>query len=96
MTPISVLSFCWSFYLFYFSDAVCSLVAHCVLFAFQGPSLGLYCLSYSFPKQLLLFKMQGGMKGCEEAPLQLLKVHIFQKIVQKVSLLCSNMKGHTL
>lgn len=44
----------------------------------------------------MLFKVLVRMKGCEEAPLQLLKVHIFQKLVQKVSLLCSNMKGHTV
>lgn len=77
----SVLLFCWSFLLnFFFSGTVCSLVAHCVLFAFQRrPSLDLYCFSYNFPKQVMFIKVRARMKGCEVAPSQLLRVHILQK-----------------
>lgn len=67
---------------FYFLPrTICSFLAHFILFTFQRrPSLDLYCFSYDFPKQVTFVKVIAGMKGCEVAPLQLLKVHILQKL----------------
>lgn len=81
----------------FISDKVDLLAAHCVLCAFQRrPSFDLHCFPYNFPKQVTFIKVRAGMKDCEMPPLQLLQVHILQKIVQSVCLFCSNMKVHTL
>lgn len=81
----------------FISDTICLLLAHWVLCAFQRRlSLDLHCFSYNFPKQVTFIKVRAGMKGCEMPPLQLLRVHILQKNIQRVCLFCSNMKVHTL
>lgn len=65
----------------FISDTVCLLEVHCVLCAFQRrPSFDLHCFSYNFPKQVTFIKMRAGMKDCEMPPLQLLQVHILQKL----------------
>lgn len=65
----------------FISHTICLHVAHWVLCAFQRrPSLDLHCFSYNFPKQVTFIKVRAGMKGCEMPPLQLLQVHILQKL----------------
>lgn len=65
----------------FISDTICLLVVHWFLCDFQRrPSLDLNCFSYNFPKQVTFIKVRVRMKGCEVPPLQLLQVHILQKL----------------